>query len=396
MRLGFGSSRQQYNAARWCLCAVTVGMSGAAWAGPNVPERVAPLTVEKVAPIGAPDVDDGGLVKAPDLSEVAPLKSETAAGPVAVVKAKPIVNPVASGDSRSAVKVPAVLSQLLARTMSVDEAWRSGALDVDDLLYVFEEYLSPWGAFDEREDATLRRELAGLLVRHGGERLQPLEKLSPKMRLWLADYYWSVKDARVLALAEGILREVKQPVTQGSIPAFLAVERLAWYYRDLGQPEKAAQAWLRVKDYEPSQEWWVPDAMVEVARIYTRQGRTNEADALYTKVTHYDDGWLKGVSLLDRAQVLADAGSYQQARQLLQQPVEGARAELVRVLISALTGYCYYCEGNFGKATDYCRDAVAQVQKLPHNTHLGVSDELAQQSLRWISRWNDSPIRPLS
>ena len=211
------------------ICAASLSCAAAARAQEAIVlppvERVAPI-----APIGGAAV---GGVALPGANAVGAVAAKTAS--VSAVQA--------SGDGVAT----AVLEKLRVHELTPQEAWQDGSLRLDDVVYILQNRVDEWGGFYWVKDEILRRQLEALLAEHGGEMLENPEKLSPQLRLWLSDYYGSVRDARAVPLAESVLSEFKAPSEKGSALAFLAVERLGWYYGDIGQQEKAAQSWLRMK-----------------------------------------------------------------------------------------------------------------------------------------------------
>ena len=125
------------------------------------------------------------------LKPIAPLAAVATVGPVA-----PLVAIGAVNINASAVKMPPIVVQLRAHTATPQELWDAGAFNADDIVY-FVNSLDPWGGFYWDKDPELRRQMVALLVAHGQKQLAQPDKLSPAMRLWLADYYWSVGDEKV-------------------------------------------------------------------------------------------------------------------------------------------------------------------------------------------------------
>lgn len=183
------------------------------------PITVAP--VAGVAPMG---------VTAP-VAGVAPVGVTARVAGVAPVGAKVGEKDVAAvGLSASAVKMPLLVAKLRAHQVTPQEAWEGGDLNVPDLIY-FLESLDRWGGFFWDKDPDLRRQMVALLVEHGQKQLEHPEGLSPVVRLWLADYYENLGDAKCLALCESILTELKPkaPIKDGGdrFLAFQSCERLA-------------------------------------------------------------------------------------------------------------------------------------------------------------------------
>ena len=285
--------------------------------------------------------------------------------------------------------VGAVLAKLRAHEMTPQEAWQSGALNVDDLIYLLENNVDEWGGFYWEKDVELRRDLEGLLIEHGGEKLKDTAGLSPKVRLWLADYYGSVKDARAVPLAESVLSEFKAPVSNGSALMFLALERLGWYYRDIDEPQNAAQVWLRMKEFQPADDWRIADSMIEAARMYAVAGDKSKAQELYARVPQVAKNWFTGMALYDRAYALIKADQHGEARQLLQTPLSG-EGEEVKVGLLSLLSASYLKTGQVAAAQRSAQQAIEAYAAIAKpRTDMGLQDQVkrAKKVLAWCKQY---------
>lgn len=289
-----------------------------------------------------------------------------------------------------------LLQQLASGRLSVQQAWDGKLLDVDALLYLFSQHIDAWGGFGGKIDAGLRQSLMALLVRHGGERLQDPSKLTPKVRLWLGDYYQASKDARAVPVLESVLAELQdKSKNKGREPlVFQTVERLAWHYRDAGQLEKAAETWLRLEQLLPEPNWMMADASVEAARLYTQMGDEKKADELYSKVPQYGQAWFTGVALFDQVSQSINQGKHEKARKLLFQSVTGDVTPIKASLFSLLSK-SYYCTGEWDKARKYSEEAIERFNRLENsarNEELKAEVNMVQARLRWSEQWLVSPI----
>ena len=349
------------------LCGV---LAAPAWAQ----QAIVPPVVSRVEPVSP--LGGGDLPRA--VPGVIPPSSVVPVGPV---------------QTQSNAVAEAVLESLRAGRQTPREAWASGALTADDLFYIFEHKVDEWGGFYWEKDLELRRALEAVWVEHGGARLETPEKLSPQLRLWLADYYGSVRDARAVPLAESILSEFKAPSETGSALAFLAVERLGWYYRDIGEADKAAQSWLRMKSYQPPTGWWVPDSMLEAARIYLYAGQEQKAQTLYQQIEQFGNGWTTGMAHYERADILIRDGEFARAQQLLHEPLGGEGAADAQVALSTLSAYAYYMSGDFERAVGASDAAVRASKELTGTSHpLQSQVNDASEVAGWIALWKETPF----
>ena len=291
----------------------------------------------------------------------------------------------------------AVLAKLRAHEMTPREAWQSGALTVDDLIYLLENKVDEWGGFYWEKDVELRRALESLLAQNGGEKIKDNEKLSPKVRVWLADYYGSVKDERAVPVAESVLSEFKDKeiAPAGNTLAFLALERLAWYYRDIGQPEKAAQEILRTKNYQPADDWRVADAMIVAARMYARAGKRDEANALYQQVKAHPDKYFSSLGIFDPARNLVESGQQKAAQQMLKAALPTFENNKEQIKLLSLLSRSFYLDGDFDSALLYGERAIAQAKDVNWDTNRAEEAPLnmARDVVRDVKSWQKSPIR---
>ena len=316
-----------------------------------------------------------------------------AGGDVAPIGADDVATSAAlAGDAIQAAMTNALIERLKAHTLTPEAAWKSGALDVEVLLDILGHRLGPWGGFYWERDDDLRRALVNLLIEHGGERLKDTDKLAPATRLWLADYYWSVKDARVVPLAESILSEIKTPVKGENALVFSAVERIAWYYRDIGEAEKSAQTWLRVKDYHADEGWWVPDAMIVAARIYNEAGQTQKAQNLYAGLLKGNNIRFAVLALRDQTEKFMLAGDEKALKAVLQPYLSGTSGEL-NFSAFFIMGYSRYLSGDYGEAQQFGRKALERFDPSWNLPDLDALASLTQNYVDLSENWQKEPLR---
>lgn len=356
--------------AKWLVLQAACCLLWATRAGAQPEDRTHPLAV--VPPI----------VVAPVVG-VAPLGAKAGAKEVAAV-----------GLSASAVKMPLLVTKLRAHQVTPQEAWAAGDLEVPDLIF-FLESLDRWGGFSWDKDPDLRRQMVALLVEHGQKQLEHPEQLSPAVRLWLADYYQSLGDAKCLTLCESILNEQKEPQKGENALVFQTLERMAWFYRDQGQFEKSAQSWLCVSSSIPDQGWWQPDVFVEAAKMYEQAGEVEKAEQTYAKAPIVHIAWPDGVTVTNHAQLLIKLGRYKEARRLLSQGMSGPDTEGINPIILECLGDSYYFAGDLAQAASYARQAIAScnaLQDSQHSVYLDAVLPINQERLRWIEKWPKEPI----
>lgn len=333
------------------------------------------------------------IVLAP-VAEVTAVGAKALGGDVTAVGAKvPGANVAVVGVSASAAKMPILVEKLRAYSLTPQQAWEAGDLDVPDLIY-FLESLDRWGGFYWDVDLDLRRQMVALLVQHGQKQLQQPEALSPVVRLWLADYYGSIGDKRVLALSESILREQKEPKKGENAIGYQAVERIAWFYRDMGQYEKAAEEWMRIDKIHKDAGWWGPHAMLETAWTYT-QGNEKKAEETYRKVAQYNSPWANHTALWGLSRLLIKQDRHEEVRKLLLSQLQGEDVSQRQVAVSSLMGSSYYRSGDFQLAQEWSRKALEQYEALSEiEPKMGSDAAISESSERlwWIEQWKTSPL----
>lgn len=356
---------------KWLVLQAACCLLWAARAGAQPEDRTHPLAV--VPPV----------VVAPVVG-VAPLGAKAGDKEVAAV-----------GLSASAVKMPLLVAKLRSHQVTPQEAWAAGDLEVPDLIF-FLESLDRWGGFFWDKDIDLRRQMVALLVEHGQKQLEHPEGLSPVVRLWLADYYQSLGDAKCLTLCESILSEQKEPQKGENALVFQTLERMAWFYRDQGQPEKGAQAWLRVSSLIPDEGWWQPDALIEAARLYYQGGKQEEAQQLYKEVPNLNNEWSTSIAIHDQTQQLISKGQNSEAQFLLKHSITSIKGEESRSVLLSLLAWSQYKVLDFRHSRNTAKEALKAFYSLPEDQRIdhGINTVvgLSQRCLEWVDQWEKQPL----
>ena len=235
---------------------------------------------------------------------------------------------VTFGGRTLALKV--TLEAIRAGRLSVEEAWKSGSITVDDALLLLDG-ASAWGFLAGGDvDIATRRALGLLIAEQSPDVLREPKQLSPSVRLWMGDALGAKGDARGAELLESVLSELKTqaPLTtdQQALRAFVTSKHLAEIYSDGKQTEQAVATWLEVPkllaEAPPSEKrWMVPESFLMVGRIYNGLGETEKARTFYIQVPPYGSGWVAALSLYERATPLLNQGKVKEAYQLMSQPL---------------------------------------------------------------------------
>lgn len=355
---------------------------------------------QEVEQIGPPATASVGAITTEPGGTVAAIGSPTGAGkdvaPVGDGRAVALAAPLLGGSIESTM-AGAVIGRLRARTLTPEAAWKSGALDVDTLLYIVGERLGPWGGFFWERDDELRRALVKLLVEHGGEKVKDTSKLPLTVRLWMADYWGNIGDERVLALAESVIADLKPGAAGQEDIALQAVERLAWFYRDRSEYLKGAQSWLRLEPLLSKVGWWQADATIMAAHLYLETPEKQKAGALYLRTAASNDVRLSVAGLGAYLNSLDSEEDYEEAQkqmeQLLGRQVGNVHPKFVAA--SAMLGYLHYRKGGWATSRKYYEQAIAQSKLLisPQERD-SVADVVsrAEAALQEIEQWQKQPI----
>lgn len=288
-----------------------------------------------------------------------------------------------------------VLGQVLEGKRSYEDAWQSGAWTRADLISMLQ---TPILMPDWNQSVTARNGLAQLLVQHGGTDDGPLQAaqmlaLPRPVQHIVMQALRESPPPNTVELYEAMLQEkAKQPPTQETwIPA---LANLGFYYMNTGQPQKAAETWMRAKNYSTNPQW-LADATSEAVRLYVQLGNEPKANQLAAQVQSYGYGWYTGSTLIDRARGLIARGKHKEARELLQQPVTGPRADQIRPLLLSQLSRSYYLTGEFEAAQQYAQAAISGYQALSiPKPAAGLKAVVgrSEERLRWIARWRTEPI----
>jgi tetratricopeptide (TPR) repeat protein len=317
----------------------------------DFPKPIAPPKSETLTPIGPP-------VSTPVIKP-----SSKPSASIEILNAAPTLSktPVIPAAHRH---LPLLIEQMLANKITPQQAWDEKLITVDDLLWIFTSYIDEWGSFHWKFNADVRRRLVKLIVQYGGDKLQVPEKLSPTVRLWIADYYQNISDAKCLFLCESILSEFKEPLQGESPLLFQTIERIARYHSQKGEHLKAAQAWERFFSLSAIKGRLAADVLVEAARAYSGARDNIKAFSLYVQVPIYHNGWSTGMSYIDQATDLMAENEHERARELLTRNVTGDRADEIKVAMLTLLGRSYLKTGNRAKAAQYAQQALDQFKSL--------------------------------
>lgn len=294
---------------------------------------------------------------------------------------------------------PLKVALLKAEKLTLPAAWNSGALNTDEIAYMLN-----WGGIVDGEGQTtnkkLRIDLAGLLVAREPQLTTP-DGDNQNILLAVSDYYRDNKDPRAEGLLKQMLFEGQARNTDGKTTPRAwyyepALNRLAEYYRKVGEPEKA-----RVLYEREGEQTRATDAIessvadLEAARLAILVGDTGRAEQLYAQVINNGYGWTAGLALWDQANALIEQDQHEKARQLLQQPVTGVGADKARVGLQALLALSYYRTGEIEQARTAAQNSLDAFKVSDVREGRGVVEQAgsARELLAKLDGWERQPIQ---
>ncbi len=370
----------------------------AVWAGEvrDEPETVAPVEFGAAKPVKP--LDSLAVVAPGSLATVVPNSSKVVS-PNSLTFVAPSKSELvgAVGFNLNNVARDVALEQIKAGTLTPEAAWQSGALTFDNIADLLEKESDIY-LINYREGSDgLHHRLLGVLLQHESARLQSLDKVSPRLRLWLANYYWLQGDARTIEVAQSLLDEFPPPAVGPQMIAYQALERIAWFQRGQGQHQKSAETWLQWKAYQGGPSWALINAKLEAARAYANASDEEKSKALYAEIAQGSEGWDLGLVRYDQAQALIKSGNDQEARLLLLQPLVGTDAAKAQIGLLSLLSASYLKTGEVDLAQSTAREALETYKGLKDSEDIkGLESQVerARKVLDWCWRYKAGNANP--
>lgn len=224
-------------------------------------------------------------------------------------EAPPLPEPI----EEMVVAQPAVVSQWRERTMTAEEAWRKGLLDQKSAMALLE-----GGSISgsEGDDQRMRVAVVGLLMKHAPQSLEPVDKLSLRIKQGLAEYYASIQDDRAIGLYEELLKHDEfGPYAKG-----LLFKALGRFYSLKQQDEKAVAVFLRAQVMlaNAKQKRFAAEMLVEAGSSYKLLGQEQKAQETYARVAASGDDWMHALALENQAFFAYQAGDFASSRKYAQ------------------------------------------------------------------------------
>ena len=299
--------------------------------------EIAPIApVGKVAPVGVAPIAPTKVAPVVDKVKVTPVGEQVTVAPIAGIASGNAAGVTPLGFDVQAMRLPPLIARLRARAITPRAAFDAGEMNARDILDILQS-LDAWGGFGWEKDIELRRQMVAVLVAAEPPQLEETDKLSLSVRLWLADYYGSIADPKCVEIGQGILDQFAQPIAEkqggaDDLPiVFQTIERIAWFYQDSGQLQKAALAWEKVDKHFSGQSWVVPDGLWQAGRDLMWAGDAKAAQTFFDRAIGYNDSFFRGMVLYDQATFLLSKGQAAQAETLLSDKIAALPAPADRI-----------------------------------------------------------------
>lgn len=293
-------------------------------------------------------------------------------------------------------KTAQVLKKMRDEKISAPQAFADKLLTKDVLLFALgeEDLLDPGDAKWNGAPETMA--WSQLAVEQFPELLENPDALSPVAQLKIARWLLSQKDARGVALAENILK------TKGREKADLehissALYLLSGYYQENGENEKAIATLLRIEDFSQDPKA-VAGQVYSALGIALQAGDKAKTQQLLDKLIAYKNAQYIGYAYMMLANQLFQNGQTEEARALLQKPIAGEGAAIVRVQMDSQLMQSYFERGEWDAARQWAKTVVERYNALSED------DKKQKEYLKWtaenaknipsqIAQWQNKPVQ---
>lgn len=202
---------------------------------------------------------------------------------------------------------------------------------------------------------------------------------------------------RASGLYEGVEQVYLRWLKGGTLPyTWQMLAGLQKKYAQVGEKKraadllpKAAEVLLAMAPTKENPEG--ADASVTAARWLEGNGHEEDAHKLYDKAPFYGNAFVTEVAMLDKVKLLAKQGKVDEALRLANPVLSSGVVTATKVRMLAAVGYGYYKIGNFGLATRYSSQVLADAKSVaPEEAEVSVAS--AKDVLLWSERWAKAPI----
>jgi tetratricopeptide (TPR) repeat protein len=291
-------------------------------------------------------------------------------------------------------KAQAVLKTMRDENLSASQAFESGLLTKDVLLFVLGEN----GLLDRQpgqwQDTPETSAWTQLFVEKFPELAVKPAELPTAVQIKIARWYFSKNDGRGAAIMESVLKNLSRE-NPDLMTVNTAIFHLSDYYKSIGETEKSIATSLKMQEFTKDANLLVMNVF-RAAQTASTAGETARARQLYEQVIGYNSDHFTGEAIIGLARELSREGKLQEARALLQKPVEGENADEIRLQLENELVQSYFHSGEWDEAQKWAKTFVEHYDALKSPNKTGRWQWLADNARRvpqQIEQWKKSPAR---
>jgi hypothetical protein len=291
-------------------------------------------------------------------------------------------------------KTNLVLKKMRDENIAPQKAFDDGLLTKDVLLFA----LSENGVLDTQpgqwENMPETLAWTQLLMEKFPEAVAKPDELPTGVQIKIARWYFSKNDKRGAEIMENILKNLPRENPDMGV-ANVTIFYLSKYYKSIGETEKSIATSLRMQEFtkEPAM---LSSSFFRAAQTASEAGDTVRAKQLYEQVIATNEGWMTAQSIIALSQILSKEGKLNEARALLQKPVEGANAEEIRLQLDNELMQSYFSQGEWEETQKWAKTVIEDYDALknPDKTQRWQwVVENAKRMPQQIEMWKKSPVQ---
>lgn len=252
---------------------------------------------------------------------------------------------------------------------TLDAAWEAGQLNSELVLAALgSQNLVNAGVALPSGDMKLASDLSRVLVQNSPQTLEKLGDFSERALLHLANYFRSKRDARAVTFYEEVLQRQPKRVPEWPWQVDAALYNLGNYYAETGQTPKAIATTQRIYEYTTNAPL-LANFELHLGSYYSQIGDKEKAAQAYQTAEEIGSAREAGVARMDRSNNLFGQGKIAEARALLLQPLaklspEESRKQPIQIALLTSLAQSYYQEKDLETAARYAKEAVKLFENL--------------------------------
>jgi tetratricopeptide (TPR) repeat protein len=291
-------------------------------------------------------------------------------------------------------KTALVLKKMRDENISAEEAFDDGLLTKDVLLFA----LGEDGVLDTQpgqwQGSPETMAWAQLLAEKFPESVARPAELPIGVQVKLARWYFSKNDARGVEIMDNILKNLSRENPDMRI-ASTVISLLARHYSEIGEYEKSIATSLKAQEFTQEPQF-LSSFIFTAARTAATAGDTAQAQKLYEQIVETGGGWAKVQSIIALSQILSKQGKVEEARALLQKPLDGDNADEMQIQLDNQIMQTYFQRGEWDEALKWAKTTIEHYDALEKNDRkemLKWTVENAKRMPEQIAQWKKSPVQ---